>query len=474
MGPIRHRPTRQNYDPELLENWTIVRLKEELNKRNIPFPNNARRMALVRLLRPAIEATNENSAINASVRPSIYGSARSQDSMNNNGTHNAANQDGRSQGRDQIFLDLIDSMSVTMQSLQRNVTDLTGKVNDLMNKQSEKDRSDSRSETRPPNATSAVSETNAGVNNSAVIGSPSAGNYDLTTAYAALRSANHRPSMPSAAAGSELQARSMAPSQWGFSAESLPMVEIISPTLRKNILAGMDINLASLLIPYYNGSGVNATECCEDTKSKQDVRLNRDLNLAEFVQAFTIYKNVMCSPAPFGRPERRPELDAYEKHIVDMAGKYNGQGFYEYHKRFSAEAAAHLRYNNTAVDWSIKNNTLFCNIFANLRPSPCNICSKTSHTTKFCDRVSQKSNDTKFRRFMYEDVDTYGRERVFHNEREICNNFNGHRGCTSARCRNHHICIVCKGDHAKVHCPQLSKNGVTGAQKTGAPVMRKN
>ena len=52
MGPKHTRGQRHTpYDPELLENWTIERLREELNNRNIRPPPNARRMDLVRLLR---------------------------------------------------------------------------------------------------------------------------------------------------------------------------------------------------------------------------------------------------------------------------------------------------------------------------------------------------------------------------------------------------------------------------------------
>ena len=65
---------------------------------------------------------------------------------------------------------------------------------------------------------------------------------------------------------------------------------------------------------------------------------------------------------------RRAELDVYKRDMVDMASRYGGHGFYEYHKLFSARAAAHLKYHNVPVDWSVQNNTLFCNIFANASP----------------------------------------------------------------------------------------------------------
>ncbi|CAC5416792.1 unnamed protein product [Mytilus coruscus] len=148
----------------------------------------------------------------------------------------------------------------------------------------------------------------------------------------------------------------------------------------------------------------------DDKNYKTDPRLTRSLSIGEFIQALSIYKSVMCSAFP----HRRSELESYEREIVDMATRYPGKGFYEYHKRFSLDAAAHTRFNNIAVDWSSRNNTLFCNIFANTRPNTCNLCGSTFHTSDFCNQNSQKNrvrND--------ESVDTYGRNRSFHLGREI-------------------------------------------------------
>jgi len=78
--------------------------------------------------------------------------------------------------------------------------------------------------------------------------------FNLETAFQALR--NNRP-VPSAAAGSEEQLNSnLVRTTRGYAAESLQFVETISPQLRKNIIAGNDINLAALLIPYYSGTGI--------------------------------------------------------------------------------------------------------------------------------------------------------------------------------------------------------------------------
>lgn len=146
----------------------------------------------------------------------------------------------------------------------------------------------------------------------------------------------------------------------------------------------------------------------------------------------------MCS----AYPQRRNELDLYERDIDDMATGYSGRGFYEYHRQFSLQAAAHLLYNNIMVDWSVRNNLLFCNIFANLKPNTCNHCNSTLHLSGLCPSIVQKgtvdvhniqgykNNKSEFAK------DSYGRSRVYHFGKEICNNFNGDRGCKAFRCNN--------------------------------------
>lgn len=107
-------------------------------------------------------------------------------------------------------------------------------------------------------------------------------------------------------------------------------------------------------------------------------------------------------------PQRRSGLDAYERDMVDMTSRYPGTEFYEYHIRFSAAATAHLRYNNIAVYWSIRNNTMFCNIFPNIGPNPCENCSCTFHTTDFCI----ESSILKYLQFKTEKHDVHDRDRI--------------------------------------------------------------
>ena len=86
-------------------------------------------------------------------------------------------------------------------------------------------------------------------------------NYDvIESTYKHLNS-----NIPSAEAGSDAQLNSS--SVWhnshktarGYAVESLPFVETISPQLKRNIISDMDINLASLLVPYYAKFKINFT-----------------------------------------------------------------------------------------------------------------------------------------------------------------------------------------------------------------------
>ena len=66
----------------------------------------------------------------------------------------------------------------------------------------------------------------------------------------------------------------------GYSAESLPLVETISPNMRKNIIIeGKDVNLAALLIPNYSGPMNNDDRLSVDSchNRKPDPRLNTNL-----------------------------------------------------------------------------------------------------------------------------------------------------------------------------------------------------
>lgn len=245
--------------------------------------------------------------------------------------------------------------------------------------------------------------------------------------------------------------------KFGFSAESLPFIETVQPSIRRQIQDGKNVNLATLLIPYYNGPQTEKA-----STEKQDPRLLQSLSLPQFIQAFGIYKNIMCQ----AHPHRREELDLYEREIIDMASRYNGKGFYDYHKMFSAQAAAHLIYNNIKVDWSIRNNKLFCAIFANYKASQCSVCESSLHQTSFCPQADgARLNSSRHMKGNNNNTDVLGRARVLHNGKEICNNFNSARGCSRVTCKNIHACLICKGEHTQQKCKSAKNSQETGQHK---------
>ena len=71
--------------------------------------------------------------------------------------------------------------------------------------------------------------------------------------------------------------------------DSYSNIDIISPSLERQIIEGKDVNLASLLIPNYECPQTHTitTNSLEvNVPGKPDVRLNRALTIQEFIKAF--------------------------------------------------------------------------------------------------------------------------------------------------------------------------------------------
>ena len=242
----------------------------------------------------------------------------------------------------------------------------------------------------------------------------------------------------------------MPPSQkFGVSPEDLPHMDLMSNTLRKHIIEGRDINLATLLITYYD---INNKD-----KDKEDVRLKRPLSITEFITAFGRYKRVMCQ----AYPDRREELDKYEAIIVGIYNVY-GDKFYEYHKLFSLKSANALMLHKLKVDWSIRDRDLLQLVSAGARSKSCNICGEVTHEGKFCPLSDRQTNyHTSIRQFNNDNaLDKHGRKRVMHNGLELCNNFNSKTGCIRVQCPYSHLCARCKAkEHGMATCQVNAKAG---------------
>lgn len=247
----------------------------------------------------------------------------------------------------------------------------------------------------------------------------------------------------------------------GIRSDSITNVDIVSPSLQRQITEGKDVNLSSLLIPNYD-CPQNHTVVTDNIEfnvvGKPDPRLNRQLSIQEFIKAFGKYKRVMCSTYP----ERQQELDAYQDDIIEISNFYNSK-FYDYHKMFSAKAAAILREKHIKVDWSKRDRDLLALVSAGVEVKACQLCNMIDHTTQFCplkstqERVPLTSDQSADKNNMK--LDKQGRQRNFFEGREICNNFNGSQGCFRNQCPLLHLCIRCKNQgHSATQCPRKKTN----------------
>ena len=95
----------------------------------------------------------------------------------------------------------------------------------------------------------------------------------------------------------------------------VPIGANISSRARSKILQGKDVNLISLILPSPECENkVSNSELVTAVIKSADPRLLRDMLIGEFVVAFGIYRDVICSVYP----ERRQELDTYLSLIGDL------------------------------------------------------------------------------------------------------------------------------------------------------------
>ncbi|CAG2190912.1 unnamed protein product [Mytilus edulis] len=245
----------------------------------------------------------------------------------------------------------------------------------------------------------------------------------------------------------------------GVRSDSFTNVDIVSPNIQRNIIEGKDINLTTLLISNYENPqahNITADEIKVNLSSKPDPRLNRNLNIQDFIQAFGKYKRIMC----VSYPERREELDAYEADLIQIH-KFYGDKFYTYHKLFSAKAATLLREKHIKVDWSKKARDILSLVSGGIRVNACNLCHQVDHATEFCALQisdhqgihvdSNLGNNRSVRPNMQNKLDKQGRSRVFYDGKEVCDNYNNVRGCFRTTCNLLHACSTCRSTGHPAH-----------------------
>ncbi len=257
----------------------------------------------------------------------------------------------------------------------------------------------------------------------------------------------------------------------GICAASIHTIDIVSDSLKKQIQAGRDVNLATLLIPGY------------DTESKQDrgdARLNRRLNIEQFRVAFGKYRRVMCARWP----HRERELMEYEVDIGRIYAFY-GDKFYDYHLAFASKSAEAIK-NRIPVNWAQRDTDNFQLILGGIRARQCASCSSVLHATDFCPHQTRSFNASTVKKTTsypptgsyastnQRETDRQGRKIMSMNGTEICNNFNTERGCSMRPCHRLHNCALCKKpNHGRHAC--LNKQTVKqthAGQDTKKPFLK--
>ena len=245
--------------------------------------------------------------------------------------------------------------------------------------------------------------------------------------------------------------------------KQLPKTDMVSPNLRKQILEGKDVNLASLLIPHYDLTCQTGDNSKSFSSTQKDPKLNQDLSIEDFNLAFEKYKNVICSVFS----KRQTDLTQYGQDI-NMISRHYGPRFYLYHKMFSRKAAAGIEEHNTVALWDAVDDSLLNLVMHGVPTRACEKCNEINHSTRFCPHTistnfqasTTKSSSTTQPEYVRKPQktsvveDRRGRVIVTHRGETICNNFND-AGCfySKAVCYYKHICKTCfSHDHGMKDC----------------------
>lgn len=218
------------------------------------------------------------------------------------------------------------------------------------------------------------------------------------------------------------------------------------------------MNLASILIASQDLPENRVINCGDVSLvlRAKDARLNRKLTIPEFVLAFSLFRDVVCS----AQPTRREELDSYLYLVTDLGHKYGGASFYDYHRSFSAKAAAALVQFQFVTNWANIDMELFCRHFAGLRAPSCAGCQSIFHSMDWCPNVVNPVQDRSLPgpsglQLGTPGVDKLGRPIVYLGKSQVCNNYNMN-GCGFNSCRALHVCSQCFRAHPRSACPKRS------------------
>ena len=178
-------------------------------------------------------------------------------------------------------------------------------------------------------------------------------------------------------------------------------------------------------------------------KSEREKSLSwRVLSPTEFTNAFTRFKEVILERFP------HRSRDAYLTNIIDLATKYTGKAYWQYHTQFSKQAAS-LWARGIPVDWSVVDPIILHKAIASERALFCDHCQDALHSTSACPfslvslapLVPKPKSDSTNNKPPW--------QKIYHKGVEVCGIFN-HRetGCNLKTCNYAHVCLFCQSEKA--------------------------
>lgn len=105
-------------------------------------------------------------------------------------------------------------------------------------------------------------------------------------------------------------------------------------------------------------------------------RLLKEMSFGEFVLAFGIYRDMLCSVYP----QCRQELDMYLALIGDLNLKYGKNIFYQCYKVFSSKAASYVSQCNIRLTWSVLDIEFLVMLVGRSQAVSCSTCDNLDHS----------------------------------------------------------------------------------------------
>lgn len=116
--------------------------------------------------------------------------------------------------------------------------------------------------------------------------------------------------------------------------------------------------------------------------------------------------------------------------IIDMAIKFKGKTFYDYHKAFATKAATIKQSTGMTIDWSVRDEKLYNTICIGKPINTCTQCGSSLHISEMCSVVqtqmpslypSKSSTQSRAAPFISKqnDNDKYGRPKLFYKDKQV-------------------------------------------------------